>query len=166
MQIQKNPDELIFYSLQSRYEGRDIKIKDMYIDAKKRCTNPDSVNEYLEKLEVDLEILSYFADPDKLSKNRDQTHLVHLLYGIKSIELTYFQRPIITAFREWGTDTNTLELVDCLLKFFFIYRKVGDRGIDILRRIARNITHQIIRGDNLNQVLWTILKDDMGENLY
>ena len=62
-------------------------------------------------------------------------------------------------------DPNTLMLTDCLLKFFFMYRTIGDKGVDILRHIARMVTRQIINGKDLDEIFWMILKDDISEHV-
>ena len=164
----KNPDNLIYESVLSRSVGsKDIKKRDLYKKAKKACTNQTQIDTYLENLEKDLEIIKYFEEPESLrSKTKNRNNLIYLFYGLGKINATYFRRPIIAACREWGLDSSkTLALTDCLLKFFFMYRTISNKGIDILRRTARTVTQYIIDNKDLDEILWIILKDETLEQV-
>ena len=165
----KKPDNLIYASVLSRSAApKDIRKRDLYREAKKICTDQVQIDTYLNNLENDLEIIEHLDNPESLRHNtkRDRNKLVHLFYGLNKINAQYFRRPIITACREWGLDDQkTLMLTDCLLKFFFMYRTIGDRGIDILRHIARTITKKIINDKDLDEIFWVILKDDISERV-
>ena len=154
----ETPDKIIYDSVMSR-TGDTIPRLDLYKNAKK-CTDDDSINEYLDKLEEDVDIIRYIDDPDSLDKKRerDRVKLINLFHGLNNLKITYFRRPIIAACREWSKDSiKTLELTDCLLKFFFMYRTVCDFGIDKLKYIERTITKQIIDDGDFGKILWNIL---------
>ena len=158
------PDDAIYESFLSRSnEPKDIKKREMYKKTKINCQTPSEINMYIKNLEKDLMIINYLENPEdlgvKTKKNRN--NLIHLFHGLDKIKAKYFRRPIIAACRTWGPDDpKTIQLTDCLLKFFFMYRMIGDHGIDLLRSITRTVTKQIINNNDLNEIFWTILKDD------
>ena len=125
-QDKKNPDKLIYESVLSRSTKiKDVKVRDLYKNAKEECKTQKQIDTYLENLENDLEIIGYLDYPEslrrKIKKNRSK--LIHLLYSLENIKARYFRRPIITAFRVWGIDdSKTFDLIDCFVKFFFMYR--------------------------------------------
>ena len=163
----QKPDKLIYESVLSRStKTKDVMERDLYKNAKGACKTQKQIDTYLDNLDDDVTIIGYLDDPELLRQNtkKNRNELVHLLYGLKKINAKYFRRPIITAFRVWGPDNpKTFELIDCFVKFFFMYRTIGDRGIELLRRTARTVTKQIIEKPSIEEIFWTILKDDTAQ---
>ena len=142
----KKMDDLVYDSIISRnwkLDNKDVSKQKMYEAIKARVKKADDVTEFVTDLTRDIEII------DKLEHPRDEygTKLKHVLHGISQVKAVYFRRPIIAAVRCWGLkDRTTYDIIDFLLKFFFMYRTVCRMDIDELRRIARDITDQIERG--------------------
>ena len=165
--IKKNPDDFLYYSMLSRtcpklQDGSDeiLKMK-LYSIVKKNCEEPPDVKKYLQDLEEDLHIIKILNKPNMIRLQDNYDHdFIHLFYGLKQINAKYFRRPIIAACREWGLSDKTKSLIDCLLKFFFMYRTISKLDIDQIKRIARNVTCQILDERNLDEILYTILKSD------
>ncbi len=165
--IKKNPDDFLYYSMLSRTcpksDGSDevLKIK-MSSRIKSKCKNPTDVEEYLKELSEDSRIIEVLNRPETLrSEDKYDLDFIHFFYGIQQINAKYFRRPIITAYREWGSsNSDTKLLIGCLLKFFFMYRTISKLDIDLLKRIARDVTCHILNGKKLDEILYTILKSE------
>ena len=157
------PDLLLYDSLLSRPDttsSKDPSKKYLYRFVRERCKTGDDAKVYLKDLEEDAEIIAKLNRPSDLPDSFP-AELKHSFFGIDQIGARYIRRPIIAACREWGImDRNTALLVDCLLKFFFMYRTIGEGNIDTLKKITRNTTRQIVSGDKLNAIIPTILDSD------
>ena len=159
--IKKNPDDFLYYSMLSRKcpssgDGADeiLKMK-IYNIVKKEINTKEKVRTYLKELSEDSKII------DKLNEHSDSDEeFRHILYGITQVGAKYFRRSIITAYREWGDTKDSKILIECLLKFFFMYRTISKLDIDQIKRIARDTTCHILNKKNLNEVLYTILKSE------
>jgi len=165
--IKKNPDDFLYYSMLSRtcpksQDGVDeVLKKKLYSAVKRRCKNRADVETYLQNLVDDSRIIETLNRPNTLiSENDCDPDFVHLFYGIQQINAKYFRRPIIAAYRAWGLSDKTKSLVDCLLKFFFMYRTISKYDIDQIKRIARNATCRILDGHSLDEILYTVLKSE------
>jgi len=165
--IKKNPDDFLYYSMLSRtcpksQDGVDeVLKKNLYSAVKKHCKDRADVDAYLQNLLADSRIIETLNRPNTLiSENDCDPDFVHLFYGIQQINAKYFRRPIIAAYRAWGLSDKTKSLVDCLLKFFFMYRTISKHDIDQIKRIARDATCQILDGRGLDEILYTVLKSE------
>ena len=165
--IKKNPDDFLYYSMLSRtcpksQDGSDeiLKMK-LYSIVKKNCKEPSAVKKYLQDLSEDLHVIEMLNRPNMVGlQNNYDRDFVHLFYGLKQINAKYFRRPIIAACREWGLSDKTKSLIDCLLKFFFMYRTISKLDIDQIKRIAKDVTCQILDKRDLDEILYTILKSE------
>lgn len=158
-EIKDNPrksDEYVYYSLLSRDDsGKDIGKRELYKAVKTRVINESSANEFIAELKEDIEIIHKLEHPSDLL-------LEHRIHGLKQVNAVYFRRPIMAAIRTWKwNDQRTVELIDFLLKFFFMYRSICKMDVDKIRSIARDITIYIInKGDKLQiEELLTKLSD-------
>jgi len=165
--IKKNPDDFLYYSMLSRtcpksQDGVDeVLKKNLYSAVKKHRKDRADVDAYLQNLLGDSRIIETLNRPSVLiSENDCDPDFVHLFYGIQQINAKYFRRPIIAAYRAWGLSDKTKSLVDCLLKFFFMYRTISKHDIDQIKRIAKDATCQILDGRSLDEILYTVLKSE------
>ena len=158
--IKKEPDHMLYESLLSRTEdSKDVSKKNLYKKIKEECNDKDSVENYLRELDVDSTIIELLNNPDRVSDRHPKTK--HLFYGIKQIRAVYIRRTVIAACRKWDYESEqAVQLTDCLLKFFFMYRTIGEKNIDKIKTISRKTTQQIISGKPFDTILWTILKND------
>lgn len=168
----KYHDALLYESLLSRtskgpepvkkYLFKFIKNKFKGKPGEKKYQIKQRVDRYLKELETDSKYIHYLNSPGKIPNNWQPT-ILHAFYGLQQIKAIYIRRPIIAACREWGLDKKTVQLVDCLLKFFFMYRTICEYNIDKLKKISRTVTEQILTKQipsekKLNVIFWTILK--------
>lgn len=157
------PDLLLYESLLSRPDAgssKDPSKKYLYKFVRGKYKDGNGAKAYLKDLEEDAEIIAKLTNPNDLP-DRFPAELKHSFFGIDQIGARYIRRPIIAACREWGiTEHNTSLLVDCLLKFFFMYRTIGEGNIDTIKKIARNTTRQIVSGADFNAIVPTILESD------
>ena len=142
-EIRNNPrksDECIYYSLLSRNaNGNDVGKRDLYKHVKNCADSKAAADEFLAQLKEDMAITR------ELEKPRLNPPLDHLLHGLTQVNAIYFRRPIIAAVRTWDwNDQRTVDLIEFLLKFFFMYRSVCKMDVDKIRNIARNVTKDII----------------------
>lgn len=166
----KKSDTYIYDSLMSRnYQikkpggSKDVGKRELYKAVKEKLKGGYTVMEFINDLGVDIDIINVLENPQQADQ-----HLRHSLYGLKQIHAVYFRRPIIAAVRKWGWESHkTFGLVDCLLKFFFMYRTVCKMDVDKIRSVARDITRVINqRNDTEIADLYKIVSDkihDMGE---
>ena len=142
-------DYLVYHSMLSRnYElennkgirkGKDIGKGDLHRAVLQGVLDERGAQDYIEYLKRDLSIIYRLEKPSEKNPT-----LNHLLYGLTQVNAVYFQRPIIAAVRRWGLeDIRTVQLIECLLKFFFMYRTVCKMDIDKLRTMARELTTKI-----------------------
>lgn len=151
------PDDIIYYSMQSRFAKgvEDVQRRALYEAVKTAYKGPD-IAEYLGQLEEDVGFVKAVNHPKYVPMPAKLRHACH---GLRQIRAGYFKRPLIAACREWGLeDPRTSDLADCLVKFFFVYRTICKKDIDPLKRNARLMTAQIVDGQGLDRVLWTLLK--------
>lgn len=153
-------DDIIYDSLLSRLtkNREDVRKRALY-EAVKTRYGGSSMMGYLEQLEEDVEFIKAINHPKYVDDM--PTKLRHACYGLRQIRAVSFKRPIIAACRKWGLrDPRTADLADCLVKFFFAYRTICKKDIDPLKHNARRMTSQIIDGEDLGRVFWTLLKHD------
>lgn len=141
--IKRNPrklDECIYYSLLSRHTtGKDVGKRELYKQVKKSVKSESDANKFIAKLKEDINIIDELENPQSIPQ------LDHLLYGLKQVNAIYFRRPIIAAIRTWGwKDQRTEELIDFLLKYFFMYRSICKMDVGKIRNIARDVTNDIL----------------------
>ena len=163
--IEKDPDDFLYYSMLSRADSgkKEITKSTMYKTMKETCTKPEDVDTYLEGLDEDQKIIVQLNVPNRLILNntiQDSDQIIHSLNGMLLINARYFRRPVITACRKWGFSAKTKKLVDCLVKFFFMYRIICKLDIDPIKRIAREVTYQIHNEEELDEIFRTILKNN------
>ena len=160
-------DDFLYYSMLSRtHEGDDVKKHKMFKKIKERCVDSKEVGKYIDELEADHDIVIKLDDPELLDRYGDGQwdDLRHALHGLKHVNALYFRRPIIAACREWGfKDPKVKKLVEFLLIFFFMYRTVCKRDIDLLKANSKTITNQIANNEPVNAIFKTMLKDNMLE---
>ena len=152
------PDDIIYDSMFSRLtkSHEDVRKRTLYKAVKTRYRTSDII-EYLGQLEEDVGFIKAITNPGHSSDMPPK--LRHACHGLRQLRAVSFKRPIIAACRKWGLwDPRTADLADCLVKFFFVYRTVCKKDIDPLKRNARRMTGQIIDGEGLDRVLWTLLK--------
>ena len=160
--ISDNPDDFLYYSVLSRNCDADISKMNLYNHIRDNIKTQEDVGKYLEELIEDSEIIRVLYDPYMLytDQSSKSTYYVHLLYGMRQINAKYFQRPVIAAYREWGLDNDkTRQLLDCLIKFFFMYRTICKLDIDRIKRISKDVTCAIIAGKELDEIFYKILKN-------
>ena len=167
-EIVKNRDDkvdlLLYESMLSRprsdQSSKDPRKKYLYRFVRDKYKTDEDAKTYLKEIEKDAEIIALLDDPSSLP-DKFPVELKHSFFGIKQIGARYIRRPIIAACREWGeTERSTSLLVDCLLKFFFMYRTIGESNIDTLKKISKKTTQQIVSGDELGMIIPTILNSD------
>lgn len=158
-----DPDQLIYTSILSRTFGskNDVQRRELYKHVKKNYKEKKAVLTFVESLEQDADIIKKLENPESIRGINKQTLISfkHALYGLKQLRAIYFTRPMIAACREWRfDDPKTRKLAECLVKFFFVYRTICKSDIDLLRRNSKKMTEQIMNKNQLNVVLWTLLK--------
>ncbi len=179
----KDPDDFVFYSLLSRGDGvrskdnktpKDLQKRGIYTDVKMNVKTQNDVIEYMKNFETDSKIYIIMKNPEKIGDEKTinkskQDEYLHILYGAQQIRAKYFLRTMMAAYREWGVgNPNTFKLFDCLVKFFFMYRSVAKKDIDLIKSISNKVTIDICNDsdkklDNdkkLHRVICTILKHD------
>ncbi len=166
-EIRKKPDDFLYYSMLSRTcsklqaEKDEVLKKRLYSAVKKRHESPGDVDRYLDDLQEDSRIIEMMSNPDTLrSKANYDPDFAHLFYGMQQINAKYFRRPTMAACRRWGLSNKTKDLMDCLLKFFFMYRTISKSDTNQIRRIAEDVTCQILDGKSLDEMFYTILKSE------
>ena len=158
-ELKRNPkkaDDWVYYSMLSRNYRRgngskkdgDVAKKKMYKAVASIVKNKAAAKNFVEDLKVDLSIIHKLENPDETDDA-----LNHMLYGLGQVGAIYFRRPLIAAARCWSTaanpnavqltDPRTVQLIECLLKFFFMYRTVCRMDIDKLRALSRELTIEI-----------------------
>lgn len=161
----KKKDDLLYESRISRPTKPKTQKSRLYREIKKECTDNNKIDEYIKEIKTDAEFIKYLDDPGSIP---DETTIPikHAFYGIKQINAIYIRRPIITACREWGiNDERTKTLVDCLLKFFFMYRTICKKDIDELKRLCGNISTKIENGNEIIDICKTIVKSDDNDQI-
>lgn len=119
--------------------NKDVGKRELYKAVKDKLDAGYAAIDFIDDLRVDMEIIKVLENPQL------NDHVMnHMLYGLKQIHAVYFRRPIIAAVRKWGWENDkTYNLIECLLKFFFMYRTVCKMDIDKIRTIARDLTKEI-----------------------
>ena len=156
-------DALIYESMLSRISKNedDVKKRDLFRAIKTKYPEGKDIETFVKRLEEDASFVMMLHKPKLLDEIDKYPVLKHAFNGLKQIRAVYFKRPIITACREWGpTNKKTIELVDCLVKFFFMYRTICKKDIDLLKRNSKIVTNQIIDNKNIGTILHAILKYD------
>lgn len=166
--ISKNFDDFLYYSMLSRWHEHEIRKNGMYTAVKNY--DRKKIQEYLGECCSDVDIYRVLDDPNLAeSDNFDfNDDLIHIFHGFDQIRAKYFKRIIIAAYRRWGKHKETKDLLDCLLKFFFMYRTICKKDIDRIKAIARDATYGITGGKdiaqkNLAEILKGILYDEKGK---
>ena len=160
-----SPDALLYESILSRLKKdhekkKEVSKKYLYKYVKDRCNTPEEVKTYLRELDTDSEIIKLLNNPEKIPQNISK-EIKHSFYSIQQLRATYFRRPVIAACREWKFESiQTKQLVDCLLKFFFMYRTISGKNIDKLKKISVDVTSSIMSKKGLDEILYIVLKDD------
>ncbi|ABK77276.1 conserved hypothetical protein [Cenarchaeum symbiosum A] len=159
----KKIDELLYHTALSREcedktSAKEIRKNDMY-KSTKYIKTPNQINDYLENLEEDAEIYKKIANPAALKTTIDR--YAHILYGADQIGARYFKRAIIATHRK-KIDSDAVKLLDCLVKFFFVYRTICKKDIDLLKSIAHTVTCKINQKKDLGEILCSILINDKG----
>ena len=159
----EKPDSLLYESLLSRPDTKshkDPSKKYLYKFVRGEYKTPDEAKAYLKDLKEDAAIIAMLNHPSELP-DRLPVELKHSFFGIRQIGARFIRRPIIAACRKWSlTDRDTILLTDCLLKFFFMYRTIGEGNLDTLKKISRQTTRGIVNGDTLSKILPIVLKSD------
>lgn len=164
-------DQLIYTSMLSRTgeSDKDVAKRELYKEIKKQCKTENDVQKFVMNLEEDAKIFKNLVEPDMIPGIGKHHFFKHSLHGLNQLRAVYFKRPMMAACREWGFhDLKTRKLAECLVKFFFVYRTICKLDIDLLRRNSKIMTKQIINKEDLNHILWTLLKRDTpdGERNY
>ena len=121
------------------FASKDVGKRELYKAVKDKLNENYTAMEFIDDLRIDMEIIKVLENPQL----NDHT-LNHMLHGLKQIHAVYFRRPIIAAVRKWGWESEkTHGLIECLLKFFFMYRTVCKMDIDKIRSVARELTREI-----------------------
>lgn len=172
--IKKNIDDFFYHSVLSR--DKDVQKNRMYnpvnekIEFNNKSENNHEINmlyitQYLKDRCEDIKIYEMLADPNKAKSDpriKNDSEYSHIFYGLNQVGVKYFYRVIIAAYRIWGPIPNTKILLGCILKFFFMYKTICKKDIDVLKSIAKNATSDILNGKSLSVVLKTILINDKG----
>lgn len=170
--IKKDPDDFLFYSMLSHEDAGNIQKNNMYGDIKNKIKTQQDVEKYVDRLKDDAEIYEVMKQPKnifhvKISSEK-QIQYMHVLYAANQIKAKYFLRIQMAAYRIWGPENNdTLKLFDCLVKFFFMYRTIAKKDIDLLKSIAGKATDAICKtgkNNNLSEILRIILLNENNSN--
>ena len=149
------PDKALYQSMLSR-DSRDIQEKRLYETVRQKYRS-GKVDEYLEEVNTDLEIIKKLNKP----KNVSDPKLKYVLFCLEKVSAIYFRRVVIVAMRKWGHyNKKTIELIEFLVKFFFMYRTICKKDITPLRASSKRAADQIESGCEPEQIFWTILMDD------
>ena len=149
-----NQDRALYESMLSR--GSEIQENRLYEIIREKYKN-DNVEEYLDILDTDLGLIKKLDEP----KGAPDLKLRYALFCLSKVDARYFRRVAIAAMRKWGdTSKKTISLIDFLVKFFFMYRKICGNDITPLRSSSMRAVVQIQKGCDLAHVYWTILIDD------
>ena len=164
-------DQLIYTSMLSRTSESesDVGKHELYKKIKRQCKTEKDVQKFVTNLEDDAKIFKNLVEPEMIPGISKHHLFKHSLHGLNQLRAVYFKRPMMAACREWGFhDLKTRKLAECLVKFFFVYRTICKLDIDLLRRNSKIMTKQIINKEDLNHILWTLLKYDTrdGERNY
>ena len=150
-----NPDKALYHSMLSR-DNRDIQEKRLYETVRQKYRS-GKADEYLEEVNTDLEIIKKLNKP----KNVSDPKLKYVLFCLAGVGAIYFRRVVIVAMRKWGhCNKKTIELIEFLVKFFFMYRTICKEDITPLRASSKRAADQIESGCDPEQIFWTILMDD------
>ena len=148
-------DKALYESMLSR-DSREIQEKRLYETVRTKYKK-DTVGDYLKELDTDLKIIKKLNKPKEIPELK----LRHGLFCLSKIEARYFRRVVIVAMRKWGDNNKkTINLIDFLVKFFFMYRTICEKDITALRASSRRAAVQIEEGCDLAHVYWIILIND------
>ena len=144
----KKSDGYIYDSLLSRnYQtvssgsSKDVGKRELYESVKAKIKKGYTPKEFIHDLKRDIHIIGVLENPQQ-----KDPPLNHMLYGLNQVRAVYFRRPIIAAVRKWSWQSSkTHNMIEFLLKFFFMYRTVCKMDVDKLRTIARELTREIER---------------------
>ena len=126
-------------------QGKDVGKRELYDAVKDKLKSGYTPKEFILDLERDLKIIHVLENPQL-----KDSELNHMLYGLKQVHAVYFRRPIIAAVRKWDwQNRKTYNLINFLLKFFFMYRTVCKMDVDKIRSIARELTREIELQDDV-----------------
>ena len=154
------PDKVLYESMLSR-DSHEIPQTRLY-ETIRRKYKKDKTGTYLEELGKDLEIINKLDKPNNISDPK----LKYALFCLSKINARYFRRVAITAMRKWGhNNKKTVELIEFLVKFFFMYRTICRKDISALRTSSRQATTKIESGCDLPQVFSIMLMDDEQQEL-
>ena len=148
-------DKALYESMLSR-DSREIQEKRLYETVRTKYKK-DKVGDYLKELDTDLKIIKKLNKPKEIPELK----LRYVLFCLSKIEARYFRRVVIAAMRKWGDNNKkTINLIDFIVKFFFMYRTICEKDITALRASSRRAAVQIEEGCDLAHVYWTILIND------
>ena len=154
----KNLDDFLYYSMLSRNDKYSDNLQKNRMHKNLKNLEIDAIKKYLEDRNTDIEFYNMLDSPsDVLPKKFSDFR--PLFYGMQQINAKYFQRVIIAALRECPPPQAKI-LVECLLKFFFMYRTICKKDTDQIKRISREATHAICNGNSMSKILRTILQND------
>ena len=150
-----NPDKMLYESMLSR-DNREIPQTRLYETIRHKYKK-DKTSTYLEELDEDLTIINMLNKP----KDVPDPKLKYVLFCLSKINARYFRRVAIAAIRKWGYDSKkTVDLIEFLVKFFFMYRTICRKDISTLRTSSKRATMIIESGCDLPQIFAIILIDD------
>ena len=154
------PDDIIYGSMLSRLAKDDAEVQKRDLcGAVKRIYggHPGSMLEYVGRLEEDVGFVKALEHPSSVQM---PARLGHAFRGLRQIRAACFKWPIIAACRAWGLgDARTVDLADCLVKFFFVYRTICRKDADPLKRCSICMAGQIAEGAGVGEVLRTLLRE-------
>lgn len=168
--IKKKIDYFLYYSMLSRKNKyrlphskseTDIPKKKMFKALKD--LSMDEIKDYVNDRIKDVKVYEMLEDPRLAEQYDYDNDHVHMLYGIKQIKARYFHRAIIAAYREWGRTNETKCLIDHLLRFFFMYRTICKKDIDVIKKIAKEVTFKIHETKEPKKVIDIILYNNKHE---
>ena len=125
-----NIDQFLIYSWFSRRffkNGKLIK-NDLFKKIKEHNVDPRRVELYVDELLEDSEIYQAIIDPESQSEFwKSDSEIIKNLSGINTLDGSYVIPPIISAYRNYKSDFESLRSITrMILVYFFRYKIIGD----------------------------------------
>ena len=149
-------DDFLYYSMLSRNDEKSTNLRKNHMYKNLKKLEIYDIKKYLDDRNTDIEIYKMLDSPDEVPPKFSDFQ--PLFYGIRQINAKYFWRAIIAALRE-RPKPEAKTIVECLLKFFFMYRTICKKDKDQIKRISNDVTHAICGNASLSEILRPILQN-------
>lgn len=163
----EDPDIFLYESLSSRHPTGKVKkisisMSNLYRIIQSEYKSSESVRSFVVDLNIDSKHLKQMDHPEDIDDAQKFNKIKSDFHGIQLINARYIRVPILAAYREWGHSRldDIMELVDCLLIFFFKFKFINDGTAETVRTIANNVTKRIMDKENIATIIYHILVDE------